>query len=109
MKLFYFYVRTNMNLTNKLLAIQKLDLPYDITNEINSYLFLTFQQAHQKKMHLVFYDIIHCSAYCDTCGKFLVSTIYSSRNGYEKCCSYECVDEYPGLYYCYTFLNEHLL
>ena len=98
-----------MNLTNKLLAIQNLDLPYDITNEINSYLFLTFKQSHQKKMQHVFSDIIGSNVYCDTCGKFLVSTIYSSRNGYEKCCSYECVDNYPGLFYCYTFLNEDYL
>ena len=98
-----------MNLTNKLLVILNFDLPYDITNEINSYLFLTFKQAHQKKMHRVFSDIISSTTYCDTCGKYLVSNYYSSRNGDEKCCSYECIDEYPGLFYCYTFLNEDYL
>ena len=45
-------------------------------------------------MHRVFSDIIDSCAYCDTCGKFLVSNYYSSRNGYEKCCSYQCVDDY---------------
>jgi len=97
------------SIINKLLSMNKLKLPDDIINEIKSNLFLTFKESHQRKIQPVLHDIITKTGYCDTCGKFLVTYIWSSRKGEERCCSSECVDNYPGLYYCYTFLNEYHL
>lgn len=91
---------------NKLLSMNKLKLPDDIINEIKYNLFLTFKESHQRKIRSVLDDIITNTVYCDTCGKFLVKGWWSSRKGEEICCSLECVDNYPGLYYCYTFLNK---
>lgn len=60
-------------------------------------------------MEKVLKEIKTSVVYCDTCGKYLVSVVYSSRNGEENCCSIECVDNFPGLFYCYTYLHKNHL
>ena len=53
--------------------------------------------------------IIEGAEFCDTCGKYLIRFVYSSRNGDERCCSIKCVNKYPGLFQCYTYLYKDYL
>lgn len=93
----------------KLLIMNKLPLPDEMIHEINEYLFISYRESHKKKMKAITKAIIEGAEFCDTCGKYLIRSVYSSRNGDERCCSIKCVNKYPGLFQCYTYLHEDYL
>lgn len=70
------------------------DLPDELQMEIRSY-----GPEHRDNMKPVLKEIEYVQN-CDTCGKRIIGNVWSSRGGYEECCSAECVDNY-GYQYAY--------